>query len=147
MATVFGISPRMRLDLLVNDFVYRAVNDSAIVIFEGHFKRNFIHVRDVANVFLHCIENFERMEGEAFNVGLSDANLSKIELCEKIKTVVPNFVFIESNISEDPDKRNYIVSNRKIEKTGFNTKYSLLKGINELVNGYRIIKNNSFSNI
>ena len=147
LATVFGISPRMRLDLLVNDFVYRAVNDGAIVIFEGHFKRNFIHVRDVANVFLHCINNFERMEGEAFNVGLSDANLSKIELCEVIKTIVPNFVFIESDINEDPDKRNYIVSNEKMRKLVLKLIMIWIKGIKELVKGYRIIKNNSFSNI
>jgi nucleoside-diphosphate-sugar epimerase len=147
LATVFGISPRMRLDLLVNDFTYRAVNDGAIVIFEGHFKRNFIHVRDVANAFLHCIEKFDSMKGEPYNVGLSNANLSKIELCEIIKKTVPKFVFIESDISEDPDKRNYIVSNEKIEQTGFKTKYDLSYGIKELVKGYQIIKNNSFSNI
>ena len=147
LATVFGISPRMRLDLLVNDFTYRAVNDGAIVIFEGHFKRNFIHVRDVANAFIHCIEKFDSMKGEPYNVGLSNANLSKIELCKIIKKTVPKFVFIESEISEDPDKRNYIVSNDKIEQTGFMTEYDLSYGIKELVKGYQIIKNNSFSNI
>lgn len=147
LATAFGVSPRMRLDLLVNDFTYRAVYDRFIVLFEGHFKRNYIHVRDVANAFLHALENFDRMKGEAYNVGLSDANLSKIELCGEIKSHVPEFYFVESDIGEDPDKRDYIVSNEKIEKTGFKPKVSLTNGIAELVKGYRIIKRNQYANV
>ncbi|MGZ3747417.1 MAG: NAD-dependent epimerase/dehydratase family protein [Pseudobdellovibrionaceae bacterium] len=147
LATVFGISPRMRLDLLVNDFVYRAVTDRAVVIFEGHFKRNFIHVRDVAKVFLHGINNFEKMRGQAFNVGLEDANLSKIQLCEVIKSVLPQFVYLEAPIGEDPDKRDYIVSNRKILSTGFSPDWSLKRGIVELVKGYQIIRNSKYGNV
>ncbi len=114
LATVFGASPRMRLDLLVNDFAYRALMDRFIVIFEGHFKRNYIHIRDVAKAFVHAIDNFETMKGGPFNVGLSDANLSKIELCDEIKKILPDFVYIEASVGEDPDKRDYIVSNEKI---------------------------------
>jgi nucleoside-diphosphate-sugar epimerase len=147
LATVFGISPRMRLDLLVNDFVYRAVNDGAVILFEPHFKRNYIHVRDVASAFMHAMDNFEAMKNEAYNVGLSDANLSKFELCEEIKKQVPRFVFIESKIGEDPDKRNYVISNEKIEKTGYRTHVPLTDGITELIRGYRIVKRNQFSNI
>lgn len=147
LATVFGISPRMRLDLLVNDFVYRAVNDGAIVLFEAHFKRNYIHIRDVARAFMHAIENFETMKNQTYNVGLSDANLSKLELCEEIKKQIPRFTFIESKIGEDPDKRNYIVSNEKIEKTGFKPQVTLTTGIAELIKGYQIIKRNNFANI
>lgn len=146
LATVFGISPRMRLDLLVNDFVYRAVNDRFVVIFEPHFKRNYIHVRDVSRAFLHVMDNFEAMKNETYNVGLSDANLSKKELCEEIQKQILNFVFIESKISQDPDKRNYIVSNAKIEKTGFKPQVSLNDGIAELIKGYQIIKRTEFSN-
>ncbi|MDP2598869.1 MAG: NAD(P)-dependent oxidoreductase [Candidatus Liptonbacteria bacterium] len=147
LATVFGISPRMRLDLLVNDFVYRAVNDGAVVLFEQHFKRNYVHVRDVAAAFMHCMANFDAMKNQTYNVGLSDANLSKLELCEEIKKQVPRFVFVESKIGEDPDKRNYIVSNAKIEKTGFKPKNSIHDGIAELIKGYQIIKRNDFANI
>lgn len=147
LATVFGISPRMRLDLLVNDFVYRAINDGAIVLFEPHFKRNYIHIRDVARAFIHALDNFESMKNQAYNVGLSDANLSKLELCEEIKKQIPHFVFIESKIGEDPDKRNYVVSNEKIEKTGFRTQVSLVDGISELIKGYQVIKRSNFSNI
>lgn len=147
LATVFGISPRMRLDLLVNDFTYRAVTDRFVVLFEAHFKRNYIHVRDVARAFIHCLENSERMKNEPYNVGLSDANLSKRELCEEIKKQVPDFYFMESEIGQDPDKRNYIVSNKKIEKTGFKPVFSLQDGITELINGYQVIRKNQFSNI
>jgi len=147
LATVFGMSSRMRLDLLVNDFTYRAVNDGFIVIFEGHFKRNYIHIRDVANAFIHGINNFESMKGEAYNVGLSDANLSKIELCEVIKKQVPDFTIIEAEIGKDPDQRNYIVSNDKIEATGFRSQFSLDMGIKELIKGYTIIKNSKFANV
>lgn len=147
LATVFGISPRMRLDLLVNDFVYRSVNDKYIVLFQAQFKRNYIHVRDVARAFIHCLNNFDKMKNEPYNVGLDEANLSKLELCEEIKKQVPGFVFIESKIGKDPDKRNYIVSNAKITKTGFKPKHSLQDGIAELIKGYQIIKRNKFSNI
>ena len=147
LATVFGISPRMRLDLLVNDFVWRAVNDRYLVLFEPNFKRNFIHVRDVARAFIHCLKNFENMKNEPYNVGLDEANLSKKELCEEIKKQIPNFIFIESKIGKDPDKRNYIVSNAKIRKTGFKPKFSLKEGIAELIKGYQIIKQKQFSNV
>jgi nucleoside-diphosphate-sugar epimerase len=147
LATVFGMSPRMRLDLLVNDFVYRAVNDRFIVLFEAHFKRNYIHIRDVAAAFLHCIRNFEQMKNEPYNLGLEDANLSKLELCQEIKKQVPEFVFLESGVGEDPDKRNYIVSNEKIMKAGFSPRFSLKEGIEELIKGYKIIKRNQFSNV
>ncbi len=121
LATVFGASPRMRMDLLVNDFVYRALIDRTAVLFEPHFKRNYIHVRDVARAFMHAMDNFETMKNEPYNVGLSDANLSKSELCAEIKKQLPKFVYVESAIGEDPDKRNYIISNAKIEATGYKT--------------------------
>ena len=146
LATVFGVSPRMRTDLLVNDFVNRALRDKFNVVFEGHFKRNYIHIRDVARVFLHGIQNFETMKNNAYNVGLSDANLSKLELCEAIKKHIPNFVYIESQIGEDPDKRDYIVSNEKIEKTGFKPKYTLDMGIKELIKSFTIIRNSQYGN-
>jgi nucleoside-diphosphate-sugar epimerase len=146
LATVFGVSPRMRLDLLVNDFVYKAFKDRYVVVFEGHFKRNYIHIRDVARVFLHGLKNFESMKGNAYNVGLSDANLSKLELCQKIKEHISDFVFIESQIGEDPDKRDYIVSNEKIESTGFKPKYSIDFGIEELLKAYSILPHSNFSN-
>lgn len=147
LATVFGMSPRMRIDLLVNDFTYRAVTDRFVIIFEGHFKRNYVHVRDVARAFIHAIDNFESMKDEPYNVGLSDANLSKIELCAKINEQVPDFVYLEAPIGEDPDKRDYIVSNEKIEKTGFKPIYSLAMGIKELIKGYRIITNSKYGNV
>ena len=147
LATVCGISPRMRLDLLVNDFVYRAVTDRAIVLFEAHFKRNFIHVRDVASAFMYAMDNFERMKDNTYNVGLSDANLSKLELCKLIKKQVPKFVFVESDIGEDPDKRNYIVSNEKIEKQGFSTKVTLDVAIEELIKGYQVVRRDQYSNV
>lgn len=147
LATAFGISPRMRLDLLVNDFVYRAVTDKYLLLFQAHFKRNYIHVHDVAKAFIHCLQNFSRMKNEPYNVGLSNANLSKWELCQEIKKQVPDFYFLESSIGEDPDKRDYIVSNEKIEKTGFNPEISLKAGIAELIKGYQIIRRNQFSNV
>jgi nucleoside-diphosphate-sugar epimerase len=147
LATVFGMSPRMRLDLLVNDFVYRAVNDRAVVLFEAHFKRNYIHVRDVARVFLHGIDNFEAMKDQPYNVGLSDANLSKAELCERIRKHLPKFVSLEAAIGEDPDKRDYIVSNARIEAMGFQPAYTLDIGIPELIKGYRMIRNSVYGNV
>lgn len=147
LATVFGVSPRMRMDLLINDFVYRAFNDRYLVVFEGHFKRNYIHIADVARVFLHAINNFESLKDEVYNVGLSDANLSKLELCEQIKKHISNFVYVEAGIGEDPDKRDYIVSNEKIEQTGFKPKYSIDDGIGHLMHAYIIVKNSRYSNI
>jgi nucleoside-diphosphate-sugar epimerase len=137
----------MRIDLLVNDFVYRAVNDRFIVLFEGHFKRNYIHIRDVARAFLHGIDNFDKMKNEPYNLGLSDANLSKIELCERIKAQLPELVYINAPVGEDPDKRDYIVSNEKVEKTGFLPRHSLEMGIAELIKGYRIIRNAKYGNV
>ena len=147
LATVFGMSPRMRTDLLVNDFTYRAVHDGFVILFESGFKRNYIHVRDVSRVFLHALENFEKMKGQIFNVGLSDANVSKKELCESIQNHLKNFVFMEAPIRKDPDQRNYIVSNEKIEATGFFPKYSLDKGIIELIKGFQMLKNSMYGNV
>ncbi|MAY05577.1 MAG: hypothetical protein CMO72_00070, partial [Verrucomicrobiales bacterium] len=147
LATVFGMAPRMRLDLLVNDFVYRAVNDRALLIFEGHFKRNYIHVRDIARVFEHAINNFESMKGQPYNAGLEEANLSKLELCTKIQTHLPKFVFVEAEVGEDPDKRDYIVSNQRLLNTGFETEWDLDRGIQELIKGYTIIRNTIYSNV
>jgi len=147
LATVFGMSPRMRIDLLVNDFVYRAVKDRYVVVFEGHFKRNYIHVRDVARAFIHAIANFDKLKNEPYNIGLSEANISKLELCAKIKEQAFDFVYLESPIGEDPDKRDYIVSNEKIERTGFKPAYSLEMGIRELIKGYKIICNNIYGNV
>jgi nucleoside-diphosphate-sugar epimerase len=147
LATVFGMSPRMRIDLLVNDFVYRALNDRAVVIFEGHFKRNYIHIRDVARAFLHGIANFEAMRGKPYNVGLDDANLSKIELCGVIKKHLPKFIYLEAPIGEDPDKRDYIVSNARLAATGFAPEWSLDRGILELIKGYTILRNSVYGNV
>ena len=146
-ATVFGTSPRMRLDLLVNDFTYRAFYDRFLVLFEAHFKRNYLHVRDAARAFIHGLKNFESMAGEAYNVGLSETNLSKFQLCEEIKKHLPNFYFSEAEIGEDIDKRDYLVSNEKIEATGFKTEYSLSFGIQELIKGFQIIKKSEYANI
>ena len=146
-ATVFGVSPRMRLDLLVNDFTYRAVVDSTVVLFEAHFKRNYLHVRDAAQAFSHALENYQDMVGEPYNVGLSEANLSKKELCEVIQVQVPEFRYVISEIGKDPDQRNYIVSNDKIESTGFNTHVGLDDGIKELVKGFQIVRRNQYANV
>jgi nucleoside-diphosphate-sugar epimerase len=147
LATVFGASPRMRMDLLVNDFVHRALIDRTAVLFEPHFKRNYIHVRDVARAFMYVMDNFEKMKNEPYNVGLSDANLSKSELCAEIQKQVPQFVYGESPIGEDPDKRNYIVSNAKIEGVGFKPQVSLQDGIAELIKAYQIVRRNEFTNL
>lgn len=147
LATVFGMSSRMRLDLLVNDFVYRAVTDKFIVLFESHFTRNYIHVRDVSNVFIHSMENYDKMKGEIYNVGLSNANLTKFELCKKIKSFIPDFVILEEKIKKDEDQRNYIVSNKKIENTGFVPEFSIEDGIQELIKGYKYLKKTGHSNV
>ena len=146
-ATVFGVSPRIRLDLLVNDFTYRAVVDRTVVLFEAHFKRNYLHVRDAVQAFLHALENYEAMVGEPYNVGLSEANLSKQELCEAIQKQVPEFHYVISEIGKDPDQRNYIISNAKIESTGFQTQVGLDAGIRELVKGFQIVRRNQYANV
>lgn len=136
-ATLFGASPRMRLDLLVNDFVYRAVHDRSIVLFESHFRRNFLHVRDAANAIIFCLDNVQQMKGQAFNAGNSTANLTKKELCEKIKKHVPKLEIYESTTGKDPDQRDYIVSNAKLEKLGWEPKLSIDNGILELLSCYQ----------
>ncbi|MBV8537751.1 MAG: NAD(P)-dependent oxidoreductase, partial [Alphaproteobacteria bacterium] len=148
LATVFGMSPRMRMDLLVNDFVYRAITDRAVVLFEPHFKRNYIHVRDVAGAFHHGIDKFDTMkQAGVFNVGLSEANLSKFELCQAIQKHLPGFVFMEAPIGEDPDKRDYIVSNARMEGTGWKPQVTLEGGIQELIKGYRMMRPNPYTNL
>ena len=147
LATVFGTSPRMRLDLLVNDFVYRATHDGFLVLFEAHLKRNYIHVRDVARAFIHSLNHFEEMKNEPYNVGLSDCNISKLELCQEIKKELPKFYFVEAEVGEDPDKRDYVISNAKIEAMGFKPAFSLQQGIRELIKGYQIIKRNEYANV
>lgn len=147
LATVFGMSPRMRIDLLVNDFTYRAVNDRFVVLFESFFKRNYVHVRDVSMAFKHAIINFDKMRGQIYNVGLSEANVSKKELCQIIQKQIPDFIFIDAPVGKDPDQRNYIVSNEKIEATGFKTSMSLDLGIAELIKGYTMIKNSRYGNV
>lgn len=147
LATVFGISPRMRMDLLVNDFTYRAYKDRFIILFEEHFRRNYIHIRDVAKAFILGINNFDRMRGQPFNVGLSSANLTKRQLCEKIKEYVPDLYIHSAPLGQDPDKRDYIVSNKKIESYGWSPDYTLDMGIIELLKGYKILKPNIFANV
>jgi nucleoside-diphosphate-sugar epimerase len=146
-ATLFGSSPRMRLDLLVNDFTYRAVIDRFVVLFEAHFKRNYLHVRDGANAFRHALANYESMAGRPYNVGLSSANISKQELCEAIQKHVPEFTFMVANIGKDPDQRNYIVSNARIEATGYRTAVDLDEGLRDLLRGYQIVRRNQYSNV
>ncbi len=147
LATVFGMSPRMRIDLLVNDFTYRAVNDRFVVLFESQFKRNYVHVRDVSRVFQHALSNHSKMKGQVYNVGLSDANVSKRDLCDRIHMQLPDFVFIDAPVGKDPDQRNYIVSNAKIEATGFKPEFSLDRGISELIKGYKMIRNSCYGNV
>ena len=139
LATVFGVSPRMRTDLLVNDFTYKAITDKYIVVFEKNFKRNFIHIEDVANAFLFMLHNYDEHKGEVFNVGLSDSNLNKQQLLEKIKLQVPKFAIVYDDYYEDPDKRDYIVSNAKIEATGWKPTWSLDEGIEQLIEAYQMI--------
>ncbi|MBE6785384.1 MAG: NAD(P)-dependent oxidoreductase [Ruminococcaceae bacterium] len=146
-ATLFGASPRMRTDLLVNDFVYRAVFDRSMIIFEGNFIRNFLHVRDAARAFIFAMDHFESMKGDKYNCGLSTANLSKLDLCRVIKNHIPDFSFTQAPVGTDPDKRNYIVSNEKIEAVGFSPLYTLDDGIEELIKVYSIIKNTVYGNM
>lgn len=146
LATVFGPSPRMRIDLLVNDFTYRAVTDGFVVLFEGHFKRNFVHVRDVARAFGFCLEQASTLTGRPYNVGLSEGNLSKRELCDEIRRHVPRFAVLEAEIGRDPDQRNYVVSNARIEKAGFRAEISMPTGIGELVKAYAIVRKQTYGN-
>lgn len=147
LATVFGASPRMRMDLLVNDFVWRAVQDRAVVVFEGHCTRNYIHVRDVARAFLHAIDHFDEMKDRPYNVGLDEANLSKVQLCREIQRILPQFVFFEAPIGEDPDKRDYLVSNERLLATGFRPEWSLERGIRELIKVYTILRSTAYGNV
>ena len=150
LATVFGSSPRMRTDLLVNDFVYKTMSDGCLVLFQSHFKRNYIHVRDIARTFIHCIENYGKMNNQVYNVGLSDANLNKMELAKTIKNYFPNLVIIENEFAVDGDNRNYIVSNDKLEATGWKPKYTIKDGIEELMSAYQMIitdNNKKYSNL
>jgi nucleoside-diphosphate-sugar epimerase len=150
LATVFGSSTRMRTDLLVNDFVYKTMTEGVLVLFQSHFKRNYIHVKDIAYTFLHCIKNYKKLNGEVFNVGLSDANLNKKELAEEIKHNIPELVIIENEFGVDIDNRNYIVSNDKLEATGWKPKYTIQDGIEELIQSYKMIitdNNKKYTNL
>jgi len=150
LATVFGLSPRMRLDLLVNDFTYKAVTDGYLVLFESQFKRNYIHIEDVTDTFIYMMENYYKYNNNVFNVGLSSANLNKMELAETIKKYVPKLVIKEEEFCKDPDQRNYIVSNEKLEKTGWTPKKTIDDGVQELISGFKILKhyqNKNFTNL
>lgn len=147
LATVFGISPRMRLDLLVNDFTYKAKKDKYIVLFESHFKRNYIHISDVVYAFIFALTNYDKMKGQAYNVGLSSANISKLELCNKIKEYIPDFHIVCSEIGKDPDQRNYIVSNEKLESLGWRPYFTLDDGIKEIIKAYPMLETNPFTNL
>ncbi len=147
LATVFGVSPQMRTDLLVNHFVYEAVTKRYLVIFEKDFKRNYIHIRDVADCFIHCIENLDRMKDQVYNCGLDEANYSKQELAEKIREAILDLYIHYAEIGSDPDKRNYIVSNEKLRKAGYVARRGLERGILELVKAYRMLSFHPFANI
>jgi len=140
LATVFGMSYRMRTDLLVNDFVYKAINDGYLVLFESHFIRNYIHIRDIANTFIFMIDNYEKCNNNAFNVGLTSANCTKLELAQSIQKYVPSLVIVENNFKQDLDQRNYMVSNNKLENAGWVPTFTLEDGIQELIEGYQLIK-------
>jgi len=150
LATVFGMSYRMRMDLLVQDFVYKAMTDGYLVLFESHFVRNYIHVRDIDNTFLFMIENYDECNNNAFNVGLTSANCTKLELAQTIQKYIPDLVIVENNFKQDFDQRNYMVSNAKLESKGWKPEYSLEDGIEELIQGYQLIqkfKNKDFTNL
>ena len=147
LATVFGISPRMRLDLLVNNFVQRALTDCFVILFEGHFKRNYVHVKDVVDAFVFGINNLDKVKGQIFNFGLSEANISKQQLCERIKNQLPNFTFQDAPLAKDPDQRNYIVSNKKIEAIGMKAKVTLDEGISELIKGLGMFTSYPYTNL
>ena len=147
LATVFGISPRMRLDLLVNNFVQRALTDRFVILFEGHFKRNYVHVKDVVDAFVFGINNLDKVKGQIFNFGLSEANISKQQLCERIKNQLPDFTFQDAPLAKDPDQRNYIVSNKKIEAMGMKAKVTLDEGISELIKGLGMFASYPYTNL
>jgi nucleoside-diphosphate-sugar epimerase len=147
LATVFGISPRMRLDLLVNNFVLRALSDRFVILFEGHFKRNYVHVKDVVDAFTFGINNADKVKSQIFNFGLSEANISKQQLCERIKSQLPDFTFQEAPLAKDPDQRNYIVSNKKIESIGMKAKVTLDEGISELIKGLGMFMSYPYTNL
>jgi len=147
LATVFGMSPRMRMDLLVNDFVYKAIKEETLVIFEGNFKRNYIHVKDVSRAFMFAIDNYKNMKNQIYNVGLSSANISKLELAQTIKKYIKELVIISEEFKKDKDQRNYIVSNAKIESKGYKPSYSLDDGIKELIKGFSHLKKYPYGNV
>lgn len=150
LATVFGMSYRMRMDLLVQDFVYKAVNDGYLVLFESHFTRNYIHIRDIANTFLFMIENYDKCNNNAFNVGLTEANCTKLELAQTIQKFIPDLVIVQNEFKQDFDQRNYMVSNAKLESKGWKPQFTLEDGIQELIQGYQLItkfKNKDFTNL
>lgn len=147
LATAFGASPRMRLDLLVNDFVYRAVTDRAIVLFEGSFRRDLIHVRDIARALLHCLDRFDQMRGEPYNAGIEDVSLTKQGICDEIKRQVPDLHVAEAALGMDPDRRDYAISHAKIAATGYQTAYTLQQGIAELITACQIVRRNQFANL
>jgi nucleoside-diphosphate-sugar epimerase len=150
LATVFGVSPRMRQDLLVNDFVYKSVVDGYLVLFEAHFKRNYIHVQDIARTFEFMIDNYTICRGQVYNVGLSSANLSKLELAEKVKEHIPTLVIKQDEFKQDFDKRNYIVSNAKLESLGWQPMFDLDYGIKQLISAYQMAiphNNRNFTNL
>ena len=146
LGTVAGLSPRLRLDLMINEFVYRALTDRCVTLYEAKFKRNFLHIRDAAKAFIHAIENFDSMKDQAYNVGQSEANLSKLEICQEIRKQIPDFYFHEAPVGRDPDKRNYIVSNAKIEKTGFKARITLPETIAELIKGLQFVRQKKYTN-
>jgi len=147
LATVFGTSPRMRLDLLVNHFVYAAVTDGYIVLFEKDFRRNYVHIRDVADCFVYCLEHGERLAGRRYNFGLDAANMSKEQLALKVKEHVPDFVIQFSPFRSDVDRRDYTVSNARLREAGFEARRSLDDGIEELLKGYRMLPRGPFQNV
>ena len=147
LATVFGMSPRMRTDLLVNYFIYKAIKEKKIEIFEGNFKRNYVHIEDVANIFLFCIDNFQRLKSNIFNFGIEGANLTKTELAIKIKKYIPEFEFLKNEFTQDPDKRDYIVSNKKILDAGFKFKWNIDNGIEDLINKMKELPEGNYTNI
>lgn len=146
LATVFGVSPRQRLDLLVNDFTWRAWREKSLLLFEGHFVRNFVAVRDVAGLFAWAIQRDRDLADGPYNFGLSDANLTKIELCEIIQGVLPDFEWTESDVGTDPDRRNYLVSNARIEAAGFRAETSVASGVHELVRAFPMLSPSRYGN-
>lgn len=147
LATVFGMSPRMRVDLLVNHFTYLAFSEGFLVVFEKDFKRNFVHVRDVADCMIHCIQNSKKMTGRPYNVGLDSANMSKEELAMRVKEQMPNFFVHFAEVGSDPDKRDYIVSNQRLREAGFEAKRSIDDGIRELLKGFQMMRRSALKNV